>query len=128
MGIVQIGVLGVVGTLLAVHLGQGRAEYGTYIKIAVSVLIFYYILSSLKTFTETIQTIQSYIDMDTGYFALILKMIGVTYITEFTAGICRDGGMAAVGTQIEIVGKLTIFAISLPVLLALIETIQVFLA
>jgi stage III sporulation protein AD len=55
-------------------------------------------------------------------------MIGITYIAEFAAGICKDAGYGAVGTQIEIFGKLSVLAVSMPILLALIETLQVFVS
>ena len=47
---------------------------------------------------------------------------------EFASGICRDAGYAALGTQIEIFGKLSILAVSIPVILALLDTLQGFLA
>ena len=55
-------------------------------------------------------------------------MIGITYIAEFSAGICKDAGYGALGTQIEIFGKLSILAVSMPILLALLETLKVFLS
>ena len=58
----------------------------------------------------------------------MLKMIGITYIAEFSSGICRDAGYQTIASQIEIFSKLTILALGMPVLLALLETIQEFLA
>ena len=55
-------------------------------------------------------------------------MLGVTYIAEFSSGICRDAGYQTIAQQIEIFGKLTILVLSLPVLLALLETIGEFLS
>ena len=60
--------------------------------------------------------------------ATMLKMIGITYIAEFSSGICRDAGYQTIASQIEIFSKLTILALGMPVLLALLETIQEFLA
>ena len=57
----------------------------------------------------------------------LMKMFGITYVAEFTSGICKDAGFGALGGQIEIFGKLSILAISTPILLALLETLQVFL-
>lgn len=57
----------------------------------------------------------------------LMKMVGITYVAEFTSGICKDAGFGALGGQIEIFGKLSILAISTPILLALLETLQVFL-
>ena len=57
----------------------------------------------------------------------MLKMIGITYIAEFSSGICKDAGYQTIAAQIEIFSKLTILAMGLPVLLALLETVQEFL-
>lgn len=62
------------------------------------------------------------------YLGTLLKMVGITYIAEFASGICRDAGFSALGTQVEMFGKLSILAVSAPVLQALLETLQVFLS
>ena len=56
-----------------------------------------------------------------------MKMIGITYIAEFASGICKDAGFGSLGGQIEMFGKLSMLAVSMPVLLALLETIKVFM-
>ena len=56
------------------------------------------------------------------------KMIGITYVAEFSASLCRDAGYQAVAGQIELFGKLSILVSSMPVLLALLETISQFLS
>ena len=72
--------------------------------------------------------IEEYIKINNVYLTTLLKMIGITYIAEFSAGICKDAGYGALGTQIEIFGKLSILAVSMPILLALLETLKVFLS
>ena len=128
MNMLQIGILGVIGALLAIQFKSGKSEYGIYVSIGISIVIFSCIITRLEAFTETIRTIQNYVKMDTAYIATILKMIGVTYIAEFSAGVCKDAGYQNIAIQIEIFGKLTILALSMPILLALMETIQVFLS
>ena len=56
-----------------------------------------------------------------------MKMIGITYIAEFASGICRDAGYGSLGGQIEMFGKLSMLAVSMPILLTLMETIRVFM-
>ena len=53
-----------------------------------------------------------------------MKMIGITYIAEFSSGICKDAGYGSLGNQIEIFGKLSILAVSMPILMALMEMVQ----
>lgn len=128
MNVIQIGIIGVIGAILAVQLKGGKAEYGIYVAMAVSVILFSFIIDRLGVFVSTVGELASYIDMDAGYLATMLKMIGITYIAEFSSGICKDAGYQTIAGQIEIFGKLTILALGMPVLLALLETIREFLS
>ncbi len=128
MDMVQIGLLGVAGVLLAVQFKNGREEYGIYISIVLSLFIFLSVLGQLGVIISTVKTIGGYIHIDTGYIGTLIKMLGITYIAEFSAGICRDAGYQTIAVQIEIFGKLAVLVLSLPVLMTLLETIQAFLS
>lgn len=127
MSIVQIGMIGVAGTLLALQFKSGKAEYGIYISIALSIFIFIGIMDRLEIMIDTVRKIGDYIHIDSAYIGIFLKMLGITYIAEFSSGICKDAGYQTVALQIEIFGKLSILALSMPVLLALLDTIKGFL-
>lgn len=88
----------------------------------------FYGITKLKTVIETIRQVQSYIRLNRMYLEVLLKMIGITYIAEFSSGICKDAGYGSLGSQIEIFGKLSVLAVSMPILLALLDTVQQFLA
>lgn len=128
MSIMQIGIVGVIGALLAVQFKSGKAEYGIYMSVAVSILLFACIVDRLAIFVNTVEQIDQYLSIDTGYIATMLKMIGITYIGEFCSSICKDAGYQTIAVQIEIFSKLTILALGMPVLLALLGTIQEFLS
>lgn len=129
MSMIQIGVIAVIGTVLAVQIKSGgKAEYATYVCIAAGLLLFYFIVERLGYFTDTAGQILSYLHLDAGYLSVMLKMIGITCIAEFTSGICRDAGYQTLAGQVELFGKLTILSLGMPVLLALLQTIQEFLS
>ena len=124
---IQIALLGVVGTLLALQFKSGKSEYGIYVSLAVSLFLFLCMLSRLEIFVRTVKKIADYIKLDAGQMGILLKMAGVTYVAEFASGICKDAGYQNIAVQIEIFTKLTILAIGMPVLLALLELIGDFL-
>ena len=128
MSVLTIGILGIAGALLAVELKGLKGEYGIYLVAAVGLVIFFYGITKLKTVIETIRQVQSYISLNRMYLEVLLKMIGITYIAEFSSGICKDAGYGSLGSQIEIFGKLSVLAVSMPILLALLDTVQQFLA
>lgn len=127
MNSIQIALLGVVGTLLALQFKSGKSEYGIYVSLAVSLFLFLCMLSRLEIFVRTVKKIADYIKLDAGQMGILLKMVGVTYVAEFASGICKDAGYQNIAVQIEIFTKLTILAIGMPVLLALLELIGDFL-
>lgn len=127
MNSIQIALFGVVGTLLALQFKSGKSEYGIYVSLAVSLFLFLCMLSRLEIFVRTVKKIADYIKLDVGQMSILLKMAGVTYVAEFASGICKDAGYQNIAVQIEIFTKLTILAIGMPVLLALLELIGDFL-
>lgn len=124
----KVAAIGLVSALLAMQLKQVKAEYSNYIALAAGILIFAFTLSKLDTITKTINQIQNYISIDSAYVGILVKMIGITYLSEFACNICRDAGYHSIAGQIEIFAKLTIMGLSLPVILALLETITDFLS
>ena len=126
MEIMKIGSIGLIGVLLAVFFRTVRAEYGVYMGIATGMLIFWYTLQYLSVFMEEVHLLQAVTGQDNGFLAILLKVVGITYICEFCAGICKDAGYGAVGGQIEIFGKVMVLLTGLPILLSVIRTIQNF--
>lgn len=124
MTIVSIAVLGLTAMMLAVQLKGVKGEYSVYLAAGAGLVIFFYGISKLETVIETIKQVQAYIKINHVYINALMKMIGITYIAEFSSGICKDAGYGSLGNQIEIFGKLSILAVSMPILLALMEMIQ----
>ena len=128
MDMVQIGIIGAAGALLAVQFKSGKAEYGIYISIALSLILFFCVMDHLGTIIGAVKTLGDYIHMDNAYVGTLIKMMGITYIAEFSSGICKDAGYQTIALQIEIFGKLSVLVLSMPVLMALLSTIRDFLS
>lgn len=76
---------------------------------------------------DTLQAIQDSLPLNVAYLQTLMKIIGITYIAEFASDLCKDAGYQTIAGQIQIFGKLTVLAVSMPILSALLEAIQVFL-
>lgn len=128
MSIIQVGILGIVATILAMQFQGSHKEYTILIGLGVAVIIFFSIVSKLEVIVDAINEIQNALSIEAEYITTILKMLGITYISELAAGICRDGGYGSIAKQVELFSKVTILALSMPILLALLQTIEMFLA
>lgn len=127
MEIIKAAAVGIAAVLMALQFKQTKSEYGMYITLAAGLLIFGMAVSCLGTVTEGIETIASLISVDSKYIAILLKVTGIAYLCEFSANLCRDSGYASVASQIEMAGKLSILVMSLPIVTALLETVNSFM-
>lgn len=127
MDIVKISLLGAGGVMLGFLLKGTKPEYACFITMGIGLLILSLAVGKLEYLFEAIGLIRESLPVDTGYLSTLIKMIGITYIGQFTSGICRDAGSQATGAQIELFCKLSIMVLSMPILLALLDTIEEFL-
>ena len=127
MEVVKIVMIGITGVLLALFLKESKPEYSVYLSFAVGICILGYAVEKLSYLFGSIKKIQEFLPVDEKYVLVLLKMTGATYIGQFSSSICKDAGYAAIAGQIELFVKLYLMVLSLPVLLALVETIHNFL-
>ena len=124
--LVKVGFLGIAGVLLAVQFRGSKPEYASYIGLAVSIIIFCFSMRQMETITGQFMKIRSYLSGSEEYLSILFRVIGITYICEFSSDICRDAGYQAVAGQIEVLGKLVVMFAGLPILFAVVEQIQSF--
>lgn len=122
--IMKIGILGLAGVLLAIQFKTIKPEYATYIGLGLGVLIMGYTLGQFQTLVGSIETLQKYFSGAESYLTILVKVIGITYICEFCAGICKDAGYGSIADQIEILGKLSVMFAGVPIIMAVIQTLD----
>ena len=122
--VVKIGMFGIVGVLLAIQFKATKPEYSLYIGFGLSILVFGYVVRQLEAVIGQLDFIRQYLGDSQGYLGILMKVIGITYICEFSAGICKDAGFQSISDQIEILGKLSVMFAGLPILFAVVEQIQ----
>ena len=128
MDIIKISLLGVCGVILGFLMKGTKPEYACFITVGIGLVIMGLAVGKIYYLFESLGKIQETLPVDTEYISTLVKMIGITYIAEFSSGICKDAGYGSLGSQIEIFGKLSVLAVSMPILLALLDTVQQFLA
>lgn len=126
MSVFQISVMGIITMLLALQLSEIRRDYALYLSLACCLVIFFYSLSKVQIVLDTVEQFASYVNLNHTYFTILIKIIGISYLSEFSADLCRDAGHGAIAGQILVFAKLSILAVSMPILTALLETIQSF--
>lgn len=123
----QVAMIGIAGILLALQLKSLKSEYSLYLCIGISLLIFGFAAEKLQIILEGMEAIQNCLPLRADYIQTLMKIIGITYIAEFASDLCKDAGYQTIAGQIQIFGKLSVLAVSIPILAALLDTIQAFL-
>lgn len=113
----------IIAVILAVSLKGRNPEISSIISLGLGIAIIAICVERMKLIITRIKTISVNVDMDKTYIVILLKLIGIAYICEFAAGISKDAGYSAVASQIELLGKLTMLMVSLPVLGQVIDII-----
>lgn len=120
---IKIAVIGVIAVLLAIPLKRDKSEISLLVILAACILILSLSLGKIGELLGAVNQIKEMLGKGSVYVGILLKMIGITYVAEFGANLCSDAGYHAVANQIEFYGKIMIMAVSVPILLALVETI-----
>lgn len=127
MNIIQVSVIGIVAVLLALQFKSKYGEFGIYISLVTTIILFFFAITKMEIVIDTINKIYNQITLSSLYLDILLKIVGIAYIAEFSSQLCKDAGYSAIASQIEVVGKLTILVVSLPILLSIIDTVTAFL-
>ena len=121
--ILKIIGLALITTISVIILKQQKPEIAVIVGVAGSVLIFFYLVDMISNVFGLFETVVSKTNIDSELFIVLIKIVGIVYITEFSANICSDSGNSAIASKIILAGKLTIFLLSVPIIISLIELI-----
>ncbi|MCD7824406.1 MAG: stage III sporulation protein AD [Clostridiaceae bacterium] len=119
----KAAIIGVMAVFLALPLKRDKAEFSMLVILAACLVILFLAVGKLEDILGIVQQVEGYLGEGASYVEILLKMVGITYVAEFGANLCHDAGCGAVANQIEFYGKLMILAVSMPIVLTLIETI-----
>ena len=107
---------------------RNPAGYTAFITMGIGIMILGLAVGKLEYLFGTLRQLKDSLPVEQEYLTTLIKMIGITYIGQFSAGICKDAGHQATAAQIELFCRLSVLVQSVPILLALLETIQEFMA
>ena len=123
MEILQVVGLGLVGAILAVFVRERHKELSIFISLATGIIIFIFALSKINGVLATLQELASRANVNMFYLVTVLKIIGIAYMAEFGAQVCRDAGEGSIASKIEFAAKILVMVMALPIIMAIMESI-----
>ena len=114
-------------TIAAVLLKSTKPELSFAVTVTGVIVILLFIVDALENTLTVFTAIAEITGVENGLLKILLKIVGVGYITEFGAGILNDFGSNAVADKVALGGKITIVLLSLPIIESLLKLVQGFL-
>lgn len=121
MEIMQIVALALVTTILAGIVKFGTKEMGTLLSLAAGLIIFFMVLGPIASVFQVLKDLASQANVSMAYLGTILKIVGIAYIADFGAQICRDAGEGALGSKVEFAAKVLVLVLAVPIIVAVLQ-------
>lgn len=115
--------IGLIGLIIIVILKQYKPELAIYVSIIAGVLILVFAIEKLTGIINLLQSISNKTNINSSFLKILLKITGITFITEFAVSICSDAGEKAIASKIEIGSKVVIITMSIPIITSLLELV-----
>ena len=123
----QIAAVGLICAVLSLAVRSWRPEFSIYISAASGLVLFAMVYSQLEGIISGVSGLFQKSGSAGVYVPVLLKVIGIAYLTDFSAQVCRDAGENGIASKVEMAGKIFIFYAALPVFTSLIRMLQMLL-
>lgn len=123
MDMVQVIGIGMTAVLLILVVRRSHPELAVQITIVVAGIVFFLVLDKLRMIIELFTEMAKRAGVGEMYLIILLKIIGISYLVEFGAQVCRDAGEGAIASKIELAGKVMILVMAVPIIAFALDTI-----
>lgn len=113
--------------VLAVMLRQHSPHSALLLSLASGAVIILSILKNVPDLLSGVQALLSDSDIDTQSIAVLLKVVGICFVTEFTCDCVTEAGLLSLSTNISFAGKILVLFTALPLfqnILTIITSLQ----
>ena len=120
----RIGGIATVGLAALLILRAYKPEWASLLRMAVTVIALGLTLTLAATVLSYVTELASATGALEGEgWPILLKALGVAFLTETAASVCRDSGETGLATWVETAGKLEILLLSFPLIRTVMDTV-----
>lgn len=121
---IKIAGISLITLVLVIVLKNTKREFAFILTLCSSILLFGIVINDFVSVINKIYLISDEISGLEPYISLMVKILGVTLITQFVVDLCRDSGENALASQTEIISKIIILIMIMPLFEAVINTVS----
>ncbi len=119
MDMMRVAGFAVTAAFAAAAMRRMRPEAGMGLALAAGMMLLLAALSQVQSISGALQQLCERAQLQPTYVRTLLKTVGICFLTDFTADVCRDVEETGLAQRVETVGRLMILAVAAPVLASL---------
>lgn len=127
MELVKIIGIAFITAIAVLLIKPSKPEISLILTIVGCILIAFISFNGLQNTIASLQSLVQASGINNGLVKIFLKIIGVGYIVEFSAGILKDFGSQSLADKIILAGKIVIVILALPIFQSLLSLVNDFL-
>lgn len=114
MNIIAICAAAIISAVLALLLRRQSPQISLLISVGAGVILLLAVIREVLTTADEIQNILSAGGVAAEDIMILMKTLGICYITEFTCDTVTEAGLLSLSTNLSFVGKITVLITALP--------------
>ena len=118
--IVFVALLGVIASMM---LKKVNSNLNFTVAIFTGIIIIYLLYGEINNVVKVFRVFSSGYGVSESHIKLLIKVLGISYVTQFGASIAEECGEKFIAKKVELGGKILIVSLSMPILLNLLDNI-----
>lgn len=123
MDILSICGVAIVSAVFVITLKRHNAELSILISIGAAVIILLSVIDYVLNSLESVSTILAQANVNTEYVIILLKVMGICFLTEFTCDFVKEAGLDSLSGNIALAGKILVLVTSLPMFMEILSVV-----
>ena len=123
MDILKISAVGITAVFLSAAIKKDSPHFSLLLGLAAGIIIIFIIAEPIKDVFYVLYELSRESGVNSAYLAIVIKVIGIAYISEFAVQLSNDAGETSIAGKIELAGKILIMAVSAPIIVSLTDIV-----
>ncbi|MBQ6153427.1 MAG: stage III sporulation protein AD [Ruminococcus sp.] len=123
MSILSICGVAVLSVALALTVRRYSAEQAMLLSLGAGVVILLCVIKEVLESVNTISSMLAAAGIKAEYILILLKTLGICFVTEFTCDSVSEAGMASLSSNVLLAGKVLVLVTALPLFQDIFSTV-----
>ena len=89
-------------------------RFAVFVTVGGTLMVLFFVCSKLTSVFSFAKELSEQIGVESKYFKVILKGLGICYLSEFSVGLCKDCGQGGWADKIEMACRCALLVLAIP--------------